>query len=217
MSVELNVQDDFATILDGSEAITLKRRDRAETIAVATAWRFSVHLDEAVPSGGHVARTDAVWQFPWDDAVDPPRLGDSIIDSAGECWTIQAIDEHGAKTRLRCTTRNLRVLYQLNDRIEVQRAVWEDPGSGPEIVDWLTVRAAVPARIQPERVEVDTDATPPTSTATYRVILGEQIELDHDCRFVDPQGNVYQFVELAQAERIDTLPVATVVKQPAAS
>ena len=72
--------------------------------------------------------------------------------------------------------RNLRVLYQLNDRIEVQRAVWEDPGSGPEIVDWLTVRAAVPARIQPERVEVDTDATPPTSTATYRdcsIITGD--------------------------------------------
>jgi hypothetical protein len=218
MSVELNVRDDFAAILDGGEAVTLKRRDSAETIAVTTAWRYSLHEEEVVPSGGHVARTDVVWQFPWEQALDLPRLGDSIIDGNDECWTILSIDELGAKTRLRCTARNLHVVYELTDRVDVQQGTWQDVGSGPEFIDGTTVRAAVPARIQPERVEVELkDGEPPTSTAIYRIILGEQLQLDHNSAFIDLQGNLYQFIELTQAERIDALPVASVVKRAVGS
>ena len=47
MSVELNVHDDFSTILDGAEAVTVKRRDTADTIAVPKAWRFSSDVAEA--------------------------------------------------------------------------------------------------------------------------------------------------------------------------
>ena len=214
MSVELNVRDDFATILDGGETITLKRHDRAETIAVPAAWRYSLHAEEVVPSGGHVVRADVVWQFPWDDSLDLPRLGDVIIDAADECWTILVVDELGARTRLRCTARNLRVAYQLTDRVDVQQGTWQDVGSGPEFVDGETVRAAVPARIQPQRVEIiEDDVDPLTSTSIYRIILGEQLELDHNSAFVDLEGNLYQFMELTQAERIDALPVATVVKR----
>ncbi len=216
MSVQLNLQNDFATILDGSEPITLKRRDSAETIAVPTAWRHSLHAEEVVPSGGHVARTDVVWQFPWDDALDLPRLGDAIIDSLDECWTILTVDELGARTRLRCTGRNLRVVYELTDRIEVQQGTWQNLGFGPEFVDGKSVRTAVPARIQPERVEVvEDDVDPLTTVSTYRIILGEQLQLDHNSAFVDSEGNLYQFMELTQSERIDALPVATAIKRSA--
>jgi hypothetical protein len=216
MSVELNVQDDFSTILDGGEAITLKRRDSAETIVVPTAWRYSLHAEEVVPSGGHVVRADMAWQFSWDHSLDRPRLGDVIIDSLGECWTILVVDELGARTRLRCKARNLRVAYQLTDRVDVQQGTWQDVGSGPEFVDGETVRAAVPARIQPQRVEIEKkEEESPTSTAIYRIILGEQLQLDHDSAIIDPQGNLYQLIELTQAERIDALPVATVVKRAA--
>jgi len=217
MPLELNIQDDFAAILDGGEPITLKRRDSAATIAVAKAWRFSSRTGEAEPSGGHVAQRDIVWQFPWDDANQPPRLGDAILDAAGECFTILSVEPLGAKTRWRCTTRNLRLVYQLNDRIDVQQAVWEDPGGGPEIVGWTTVRSAVPARIQPSQLAIDNESDPATATATYRILLGEELDLNADSRFVDPQGNVYQLIDLTQAERIDALPVATVLKQPAGS
>jgi hypothetical protein len=217
MAVEFSTEGDFAAIVDGSESVTLKRRESAETVAVARALRHSSNTEEAEESGGHVARHDVLWQFGWDDAANPPRVGDSIIDAAGGSWTILSVERCGAGTRLRCQTRNLHLVYELVDRIDVQQAVWDDPGTGPEIVGWTTVRTAVPARIQPYQVAVDQEATPPSSTSTCRVILGDQIELDHNHRLVDPQGAVYQVIEFSQAERIDVLPVATVVKQTAAS
>src|SRR6476661_6561853 len=104
MTIELNVAADFATILDGVEPLTLKRRDGPTTVAIAAAWRFLSHTSEAEPTGGHVAQRDVVWQFPWNAANDLPRLGDTLIDAAGSCFTILSIDELPAATRLRCTT-----------------------------------------------------------------------------------------------------------------
>jgi hypothetical protein len=212
MGLEFDVQGDFATIIDGAEPITLKRRDSPVTIAIAKAWRHSSRTSEAEPSEGHAAQSDVVWQFPWTSGTDLPRLGDTLNDAAGNCFTILSIERLPAGTRLRCVTRNLSLVYQLNDRVDVQRAMWEDSGGGPEIVGWTTIRAAVAARIQPLRLEVDHTTTPPVATATYRILLGEQLELTADMRFVDPQGNAYQLMEVTQAERIDALPVATAVR-----
>ena len=213
MAIELNVRDDFATIVDGLEAITLKRRGSADTVAVPKAWRYSSQTEEAEAGISGVVRSDVVWQFAWDESVDQPRIGDSVIDGANECWTILSVDQRGAKSRLRCVTRNLQIVHQLDDRIEIQQAIWEDSGSGPEIVGWTTLRTAVPARIQPERTTIDNAADPPTSTATYRVMLADDIALDHNHRLVGPDGSIYQLVEYTQAERIDTLPIVTVVKE----
>jgi hypothetical protein len=212
MAVAFDVEGDFAVILDGGEAVTLKRRDSAQTVSIPSAMRIAPRTSEPEPAGGHVAQSDVAWQFPWSDATVKPRLGDAILDAAGGCFTILAIDELAITGRVRCTTRNLQFVYQLNDRVDVQRAVWEDTGGGPEIVDWTTIRSAVPARVQPAEVTIDNTASPATGEAAYRIILGEQLELDADTRLVDPQGNVYQLVEFAQAERIDALPVARVVK-----
>jgi hypothetical protein len=215
MPLQLNIQSDFAAILDGGEPITLLRKDSAATVAVAKAWRFSSHTSEAEPAGGHVAQTDVIWQFAWDEANGPPRLGDAIVDGAGECHTILAVDGLGAKTRIRCATRNLRLVYELTDRVTIERAVREDGEGGPEVVGWETLRALVPARIQPLRLEVDDPASPAAATATFRIILGERLDLPPDTRFVDSQGNIYALVEFTQAERIDALPAAVAVKQPA--
>ena len=81
MAIELNAAGDFATIVDGAEAITLKRKGSATTMAVAAARRLSSRTSEAEPSGGHVAQADVEWQLPWDGATDPPRLGDALIDA----------------------------------------------------------------------------------------------------------------------------------------
>ena len=215
MPIELNIQNDFATILDGVGPVTLKRRGSADTVAVPKAWRYSSRTQQAEPGMPGVAQSDVVWQFVWEEAGDPPRIGDSVIDGANECWTILSIEVRGNNSRLRCVTRNLRIVHQLDDRIEIQEALWEDGGSGPEIVGWTTLRTAVPARIQPERTTIDNTADPPTSTATYRVMLADETPLDHNHRLLGPDGSIYQLIEYTQAEHIDTLPVATVRKLPA--
>ena len=64
MTMDPSVGGDFATIIDGGESITLKRRGSAVTIAIAAARRFTSRLSEAEAAGGHVAQHDVVWQFP---------------------------------------------------------------------------------------------------------------------------------------------------------
>ncbi len=215
MAVVLNVQGDFSDIVDGLEVVTLRRRGSSTTIPVAKAWRFSSKTEDPESANGATVRNDVQWQFEWDESNGEPRLGDTILDANNQCWTILTIEQLRTKTRYRCLTRNLAVTHGLDQRVDIQQAVWEDLGSGPEITSWRTVQAAVPARIQPDRLTVDNLASPATSTATYRIILEETLELDHDHRFVDTKGTVYQLLEFKQAERIDVLPVAMVEKQVA--
>jgi hypothetical protein len=212
MPLNLELTDDFSTILDGGEAVTLKRRESAVAIEVPRAWRESARAVEAEPAGGHVSRGDVVWQFAWDEANERPRLGDLIIDAAGECFTVLVVEHFGVTGRVRCETRNLRIVYQLTDRVDVQFAVIEDSGGGPEIVGWTTVRSAVPARVQPEAMEVDATTDPATAESRYRIILGEQLELAANTRFVEGAGRVYSLVSYEQAERVDVLPVAVVLR-----
>jgi hypothetical protein len=212
MAIELDVADDFGAIIDLTEAVTLKRSGSAETIAIPNTWRYSSLTQQAEPGMPGVAQDDVVWQFGWEPEVPPPRIGDLIIDGDNACWKILSIEERSAKTRLRCVTRNLQIVHQLNDCVEIQTAVWEDSGSGPEIVGWMPLRPAVPARIQPDRTTVDNATDPPTSTVQCRVMLHDDTPLDHNHRLIGPDGTIYQLVEYSRAERIDTLPVATVKK-----
>jgi hypothetical protein len=210
MSIELDVHDDFAAILDGAEAITIERRDTADAIAVSKAWRFSSDTAEAISGIQDVARNDVVWQFAWNDAVAQPRIGDYIVDAAATKWTILSISELGAKTRLRCAARNLSFVHALLDRVTIQQATVD--GSGV-IISWTDLETNVPARIQPDRnVLVLSKDEPPTTSELYRVVLGVQTPLTHLNRIVGSDSTTYDFVEYTQADRIDTLPVAQVKK-----
>jgi len=225
MAVELSVQQDFATIVDGSEPVTVRRWYSPETISVAAAWRSSSKVEEVEIGSGDYARHDAVWQLPWSPADDGPRLGDLVIDAADQCWTIITVERPRLGTRYKCLARNLHSAFGLDTRVDVQRADVDDPGVRPESVEWITLQAAVPARILQDRTRVTVDPGDPeqeiepsvSSTATYRVILGEQIEMDHNHRLVGLEGEIYDVVEFAHFGRIDRLPIATVVKQPVAS
>jgi hypothetical protein len=210
MPIDLNIADDFATIIDSAEPITLKRRGGATTIAIPKAWRYSSIAQAAEPGVAASVRSDVVWQFGWSESVERPRVGDVLIDAAHNCWTVLSVEVRGNHSRLRCVTRNLRIAHELNNRIEIQQAIWEDSGSGPEIVGWTTFRTAVPAHIQPDRTVVDDTADPPTSTTTFRVLLNDDTPLDHNHRLVDADGVAYQVLEYSQADRIDALPVALV-------
>jgi hypothetical protein len=216
MTIAFNVQGDFEIVLDGWEPVTLLRRGGSEAIALPRAWRYTSRHEPAEPGIADVAQHDVEWQFAWNDEVEKPRIGDSIVDAADEAWTILSVVEHGAKSRLRCLGRNLAFVHALSDRVEILAAVWGDGGSGPEIVGWNTLYSAVPASIQPERTTVDHAPDPPTSVASHRIILGRQLALDHNHRIVDGEGTTYCVLEFTQAERIDALPVAKVKKLSAA-
>ena len=70
----------------------------------------------------------------------------------------------------------------------------------------------MPLRIQPESTEVSDTGNTPTSTERFTVILGDAFPLESDDRFVAADGDIYRLESLEQAERIDKLPVARVVR-----
>ena len=47
-------------------------------------------------------------------------------------------------------------------------------------------------------------------------MLADDTPLDHNHRLVGSDGEIYQLLEYTQAERFDTLPVATVKQLPSA-
>jgi hypothetical protein len=204
MPIAFDPNGDFTSILDGGEPLTLLRRGSSNQVAVPIAWRYSDHRREAEPSGGYVVETDVEWQFEWPADTTLPELGDRLRDASGACYTILAVHRLQAGTRLKCETRSMRIAHGLDCVVDIQQAVW-DAG---EITDWTTCRPAVHARVQPDEVTVNESADPVTSSATYRITLDDDLELDHNHRIVAGDGAVYRVLSYIGAGRIDQLPVA---------
>ena len=212
MSAQLEPSNEFAQWADGLENVTLRRRDSGETVAIAVALRRDVLAQEAEPSGGAAGQSDAVWHLQTPAGEAPPELGDVVIDAGDRHWTIQQIEELTLLGRWKCAARELRVAFGCVDRVDVQRAVWNDIGNGPEIVSWSYVYTALPVRIQPDETVVSDTSNAPTSTLRFQIILGEPFPLQPDDRFVDVDGSIYRLESLQQADRIDVLPIARVVR-----
>ena len=160
MSVELDPSSEFVQWADGLENVTLRRRDSGETVAITVALRRDVVAQEAEPSGGAALQTDAVWHLQLPAGESPPELGDIVIDTRDHHWTIQQTEELPLLGRWKCPARELRVAFGCVDHVDVQRAVWDDLGSGPEIVGWSYVYTALPVKIQPaETLVSDTSIT----------------------------------------------------------
>jgi len=60
---------------------------------------------------------------------------------------------------------------------------------------------------------LDTSTNPPTKQLLYEIILSESIALEPDDRFTAEDGASYRLQSLQQAERIDALPIARVVRE----
>ncbi|QDT01265.1 hypothetical protein [Adhaeretor mobilis] len=211
--IDLDLTDDFATVVDFLEPLTLARNDSPSTTAIAAARRYTFTTTEAAPSAGAATAADALWRFVFPAGDAKPTLGDVLVDGLGHRWTILASKQLEAVGLWECETRELRIAYGLSDRVDVERAVWVDNEGELEIESWTYIATAVPVRIQPVETLVDRTATPPTSTTRLEILFGGAIELEPEDRLVGEDGTVYWLEKLEQAERIDVLPVATVVRE----
>ena len=155
---------------------------------------------------------DAVWHLQLPAGEPAPSLGYVVLDGQDNQWTIRQTEESALLGRWKCVTRDLRVAFGCDDRVDVERAVWDDLGNGPEIIDWTYVYTALPVKIQPDETVVSDTSTMPTSTARYKIILGESFPLQADDRFLAADGAIYRLESLQQADRIDVLPMANVIR-----
>jgi len=207
-----DIDQDFAEITDALESVELERHDSGQTVEALAAWRQEEDTRETEPSGGVALAADAVWHVQLvNNAV--PYVGDVLVDVAGNRWTILIAEALPLLKRWKCSTRELRIAACCHDLVDLQRPVWEDNGSGPEIVGWNDVATTVPARIQPDVVQVSEGSDPPEGTTYFRIVLGEQLPILPGDRIVDDVGTIYWLVTYEQSHRIDTLPVAHVWRE----
>lgn len=201
----MNIADDFRTIVDNLASVTLVRAAGTQVV-VPGARRISARTTDWDQTGGGVIRRDTVWDLPWPDSESPPEIGDQIDAADAESGVVFAIEQRQPGRRFRCAARTLEIHPQRGERVQIQQAVWEDLGSGPEITGWTTLLADVLVCVQPAAIEVDREGDSPTSTRRYRLFLDINLALDHNHRIQDADGTRYQVERFTNAERIDTLP-----------
>lgn len=206
--------EDFAEFVDGLELVTLRRRESTEALQIKSAYRLSAEVQEAEPSGGTAQQVDAVWHLQLPGEATAPQLGDIVVDQAANQWTILETQQLTLLDRWKCVTRELRIANGCNTRVDVERAIWEDNGSGLEIVEWKYVCTALPVRIQPDEQKItDASATPPVQQAIYQVMLSESIAIEPDDRLVAGDSVRYRVQSVHQAERIDVLPMVKALRE----
>ena len=206
--MNLDPSTDFVQAADGLEAVTLRRRGSdlvSAGTAIAHALRRVVTTREAAASGGRVTASDVTWNLPAAELTEPPRLGDILCDASGRRWTVLDVARTTLGSRWRCTSRNLAVVYGLDDTITVLRATYAKSDGGAMDPDWLPWKTGIRARIQPVAAQIHPQNQTRQTTTRFQIFIEETLMLNHAHRILGPDGTVYKIVGTTAAERIGEL------------
>jgi hypothetical protein len=197
--------DDFPTVADALEAVTVRQPGSSAAAAVAHALRQAVRMREAERSQGRYTAGDVVWNLPASEIAAPPRPGDAIVDAAGQRWTVLEVSQVTLHSRWRCVARNLAVFHGLDDYIDLEKAEFAKGAGGADEPTWRLWKSGLRARIQPATAEVRTQHDQQTTAAQFKVFLADDVPLDHTLRIRGPGGTIYAVTGYRKADAIDAL------------
>ncbi len=210
MTSELNLAADFAQVADQLEPVTLRRADGSGDLLLPGALRRAVTTREAAISDGRYTASDVRWHLAAVDLDAAPRLGDQIIDGAGEAWTILEARQATAQSRWECTTRNLAIVGGLNSYITIRREVISKDASGAVERTWQDWRTNIRARIQEQSSHRDEQHGRQAGYVAAKVYLAEQILVDNSHRIIGPDGTEYEVIGYESPDTIGSLFVINV-------
>lgn len=205
MSVQFDPADDFSSVVDRGEAVTLRRPGSSTTTATSGALRQTVTTQEAETSQGEYTLSDVVWHLPASDISDPPIPADVIVDADAARWTILAVARTAADSRWRCVCRNLAVAHRLDQFVDIERAVHGKDIRGAKQTSWHLWRTGLAAKIQPLAARNTDNHQQDVTLGEFRIYLAEPVEVDHNHRLKGPDGTRYQITGFKKPDRIDAL------------
>ena len=200
---------DFADLVDGTEPITLNRRGSTPGGAgenVQNALRRAVTLSEAALSNGKYTASDLTWHLPREQLSNRPGLGDVITDAAGQRWTVLDVTAATLQSRWQCSTRNLVVVYALDDTVTVLKAVYAKGAGGAAAATWRPWRTGIRARIQPLETGMGVRHALRQAANQYTIFIEEDLPLDHTHRIKAADGTIYKITSIEGTQRIGELP-----------
>ncbi len=205
MAAAFDVQADFAQVADQLEAVTLERADGAESSPLAGALRRAIGTREAAASGGKYTAADVRWHLAAAVLAAAPRLGDRIIDAAGEAWTILETRLATCGSRYECASRNLAIAAGLDTSITIRREQIAKSASGAVERCWTDYRINVRARIQEQSARRGEQHGRQSGIVTAKIYLAEQIAIDNGFRIVAADGTLYEVIGCANPDSITGL------------
>jgi len=217
--VTFTVDSDFADVVDGLEVVLLSRRGTSTTDVISHALQRAVKLSEVGftnrvsvggASDGNYTTQDVVWHLPVEELATRPRIGDVISDKNSERWTILAVAEQTLSGRWRCVTRNLALVYALDDTVVIEQAVYAKGTGGALEETFITWRAGVRARIQEVEATANTEDGARRTDKRYQVFVAEDYVVGHTHRIRDRKGNYYRVLSSTGVGTVGQLQVIEV-------
>ena len=198
---------DFETVADGLEAVTLNRRGSSSNVAVAKALQRAVTTSEVAASDGQYTQGDVRWHLPVSDDLpiaEPPSIGDSIVDAAGDDWVIMAVQDATLSSRWRCVSRNVVVQYGLDDRITIEVAAFAKGTGGAAERTWSVYRQ-VRANIIETTADTEVREGASRTAKQYDIVLAVDTEIGHQHRIRDEKGKLYTVVGSTGQDDVELL------------
>jgi len=144
MSFALDIASDFADVVDGLSAVGLKNRAGVQS-SLSNVLRRAIRTREAAASNGRYLASDVTFHVPITEQSRQVRPGWQIVDADG-AWTVLEIGGETLSNRHRFVCRNVALVYDLTQRINLQTASWAKNADGVLEATWATTQSDVPCR-----------------------------------------------------------------------
>lgn len=105
MSTSIDLSDDLAAVVDGLEAIIVRRAETTVAARVDHALRRPVSERESAASGGTILLADAHFHLPIAELPIAPRVDDELIDAGGAVWVVLQVQSATQASRWDCLCR----------------------------------------------------------------------------------------------------------------
>ncbi len=201
----LNLQHDFATVADDLESVTLLRRDGGGSTTLANALRRAVTTREAEQSDGRYTAADVRWHLDASELAAPPRLGDQLLDTAGETWTVLETRLATGGSRWECVSRNLALVGGLDTYITIRREQVTKGAGGAVERTWENFRTGVRARVQIQEAQRREEHGRQSGLVTAQIFVAEQIAVDNGYQIVAADGTVFEITGFRSPDSLGRL------------
>ena len=85
--------NDFTSVSDGLEPVTVTRPGSSAATEVTHALRRAVRTGELKQSEGQYTASDVAWHLPVSQLPEAPRLGDVIVDADDQRWSVLGVQK----------------------------------------------------------------------------------------------------------------------------
>jgi hypothetical protein len=212
MTIQFDAGNDLVDVADGLAPVTVTRPGSSGSTQVAHALRRMVRVREIQELDGQYRASDVTWHLPVGEMPSRPRLGDVIIDAEGQRWTVLDVQKASAESRWRCVCRDLAVVHGLDQYVDIEKAAYTKSDDGVDAPAWRAWKTGLKAKIQPVESRTGQRHGRRVTRARFKILLAEDLALDHTHRVRGPDATVYRITGSQRAERIERLMEIDVVR-----